>query len=661
MKKLLVILMLVLAVIAVKAQTGWLNYGGAKNYAIWTTKWLQADNIFYWQGDTIKKGKLAYTELVGDSVRFKFIGSSGLISKWFYPGKAGAAGYILPTASATTLGGIKIGSGISMASGVASVSTNYQAPIAAGTTSQYWRGDKTWQAFPTIPTTTSQLTNNSGFITGYTETDPIFAAWNKSTGISITKSQVSDFGSYEVPLTFSTGLTRTGNTITNNITQYTDAMADARVVAGITGKQNTLVSSTNIKTINGSSILGSGDITIAGSGDHMVAFYGNTSLVGYLDDNYYDIIGGKITPKTLNLPTSGSIVPFTAGGAYTQLALKQNTITTGTTSQYFRGDLSLATFPTIPTTTSQLTNNSGFITGYSETDPNIYAWAKASSKPSYAYSEITGKPTIPTYTSQLTNNSGFITGFTETDPNIYAWAKSSSKPSYSYSEITGTAPGADGNYYPTSLSYSSGTLTLGRSGLSSLTASLPTSLPASDVYSWAKSSVKPTYTASEVGAASSANEGKVAFNGNHSLLGYLDDAKFDIVGAVISPKTTSTATSGSTLPITSGGVYSALAGVQNITMSQATNGWVKIGALIIQWGKYYVGDPGTNTLYTITYPISFPTFAANIQHTLEDSGTGAGAMLHETYSYNSSSCSIRVHEASGGTQNVTINWVAFGW
>ena len=35
--------------------------------------------------------------------------------------------------------------------------------------------------------------------------------------------------SYEVPLTFSTGLTRIGNTITNNITQYTDALARAAI------------------------------------------------------------------------------------------------------------------------------------------------------------------------------------------------------------------------------------------------------------------------------------------------------------------------------------------------------------------------------------------------------------------------------------------------
>ena len=43
---------------------------------------------------------------------------------------------------------------------------------------------------PHIPTKVSDLTNDTGYITGYAEIDPIFTAWNKSTGISITKSQV---------------------------------------------------------------------------------------------------------------------------------------------------------------------------------------------------------------------------------------------------------------------------------------------------------------------------------------------------------------------------------------------------------------------------------------------------------------------------------------
>lgn len=41
---------------------------------------------------------------------------------------------------------------------------------------------------------------------------------------------------------------------------------------------------------------------------------------------------------------------------------KQAAIATGTTAQYLRGDLSLSTFPTIPTNTNQLTNGAAFAT-----------------------------------------------------------------------------------------------------------------------------------------------------------------------------------------------------------------------------------------------------------------------------------------------------------
>ena len=51
------------------------------------------------------------------------------------------------------------------------------------------------------------------------------------------------------------------------------------------------------------------------------------------------------------------------------------------------------TMPTVPTKVSDLTNDSGYITGYTETDPTVPSWAKASSKPSYTFSEIGTKPT----------------------------------------------------------------------------------------------------------------------------------------------------------------------------------------------------------------------------------------------------------------------------
>ena len=94
--------------------------------------------------------------------------------------------------------------------------------------------------------------------------------------------------------------------------------------------------------------------------------------------------------------------------------------------------------PTVPTKVSELTNDSGFITGYTETDPTVPAWAKSTTKPSYTKSEVglenvdnvkqysaSNPPpypvtsvngnigavtvTVPTATSDLTNDSGYIT------------------------------------------------------------------------------------------------------------------------------------------------------------------------------------------------------------------------------------------------------------
>lgn len=47
----------------------------------------------------------------------------------------------------------------------------------------------------------------------------------------------------------------------------------------------------------------------------------------------------------------------------------------------------------VPTKTSDLTNDSGYLTSYTETDPTVPAWAKAANKPTYTASEV-GAPTI---------------------------------------------------------------------------------------------------------------------------------------------------------------------------------------------------------------------------------------------------------------------------
>ena len=43
--------------------------------------------------------------------------------------------------------------------------------------------------------------------------------------------------------------------------------------------------------------------------------------------------------------------------------------------------------------------------------------------------------TVPTKVSELTNDKGYLTSFTETDPTVPAWAKAATKPSYTAAEV----------------------------------------------------------------------------------------------------------------------------------------------------------------------------------------------------------------------------------
>lgn len=92
----------------------------------------------------------------------------------------------------------------------------------------------------------------------------------------------------------------------------------------------------------------------------------------------------------------------------------------------------LGTVPYNPDTNGVVT-----LPAYPTTLPasDVYAWAKASTKPSYSFSELTGKPTtlfgygitdakIQNGTIYLGGNSITpLTSFTETDPTVPAWAK----------------------------------------------------------------------------------------------------------------------------------------------------------------------------------------------------------------------------------------------
>lgn len=84
----------------------------------------------------------------------------------------------------------------------------------------------------------------------------------------------------------------------------------------------------------------------------------------------------------------------------------------------------------LPSKTSDLTNDSGFIT---EED-------------------------IPTNVSAFNNDAGYLTSYTETDPTVPSWAKQSSKPGYTLDEVSDGSTRKLSNYVPTSRKVNNKTL-----------------------------------------------------------------------------------------------------------------------------------------------------------------------------------------------------------
>jgi hypothetical protein len=87
---------------------------------------------------------------------------------------------------------------------------------------------------------------------------------------------------------------------------------------------------------------------------------------------------------TLNINSKGAKAIYYQGSAITAGVIKAGDTATFIYSTYYH----LISIDRQVTKTSELTNDSGFLTSYTETDPTVPSWAKQSSKPTYTASEI---------------------------------------------------------------------------------------------------------------------------------------------------------------------------------------------------------------------------------------------------------------------------------
>ena len=199
---------------------------------------------------------------------------------------------------------------------------------------------------------------------------------------------------------------------------------------------------------------------------------------------------------------------------------------TGSASGTNTGDETTATIKTkLGITTLTGTNTGDQVIPTTLPASDVYAWAKAATKPAYTATEVglgnvpnlafsgsnTGDETTVTIKTKLgiTTLSGANTG-DQTIPttlpasDVYSWAKAATKPSYTPADIG--SPSGSGSSTGTNTGDETGSTLRTKLGVTTLSGSntgdqtIPTTLPASDVYSWAKAATKPSYTAAEVGA-----------------------------------------------------------------------------------------------------------------------------------------------------------------
>jgi|GEM_PF-7075288 len=152
----------------------------------------------------------------------------------------------------------------------------------------------------------------AGYLTAYTETDPIFSAWNKSSGISITESQISDLQSYltaetDPAVKAISGIIKSNGTTISAAVANVDYLTPTGSAANLTDfptlNQNTTGTAAGLSATLAITSGGTGTTTgsITGSGALVFAAGGtNQNITLTPSGSGYTVLNGTVQNPILN-------------------------------------------------------------------------------------------------------------------------------------------------------------------------------------------------------------------------------------------------------------------------------------------------------------------------------------------------------------------------
>ena len=498
-------------------------------------------------------------------------------------------------------------------------------PDTTAGSSKYLREDGTWTTPPDTNTTYDNATASKAGLMGADDKAKLDGITASADSVSFSRSLTS--GTKVGTITINgTGTDLYAPTNTDTHYKATPVLGASDAIANASSATGNTATYLNIVENGGKS----GGIQIKGSGATTVSAVNGVLTINSTDTNTTNVSatttgsGNAVTAVT----ASGSAITVTKGATFLTAHQdisgkedKSNKVTSwsATTTDTHYPSEKLVKSALDGKAASSHTHTKAQITDF----PSLATVATSGS-----YADLSNTPTIPSKTSQLTNDSGFITGSYLPISGGTLTGDLSLKQYLKINAWSGYGSGSADFWYNgnnTSLEIQNAT-NLNLSGTSvskeghthtkSQITDFPTSMPASDVYDWAKAKTKPSYAWSEITDKPSTftpatHSHDVATQSDNGLMSSTDKTKLDGIATGANkyshPTYTSkasglykitvdgtghvsattlvtlgdsaykgvdtTPTSGSTNVITSGGVYTA---INNFDYRGRANTWSAI-------------------------------------------------------------------------------------